>query len=331
MMVDNLLIYGFALGASGAGALAVAINGSRWSLLDRPNERSSHERVTPRGGGIGILAAFIGSSILCSVPIFFWVPAALVAFVSFLEDRFELSVSIRLFMQFFLALTFLVCITGGRFDDMALPVRGLIVLFYLIFVVGTANYYNFMDGINGIAAITGIVAFGLLGCYSSRMGGESAWTILSFSVMAACVGFLPFNAPRARVFMGDVGSVLLGFVFACLVVSMASSLMDFVVLSGFLFPFYADELVTLYERIRDGESLIKPHRRHLYQVLANEGGVAHWRVSAGYGLVQLLVGLSVWQSAGAGPWSPLVILSVFFVAFVLVNNRVKKHYRSLGI
>jgi len=101
----------------------------------------------------------------------------------------------------------------------------------------------------------------------------------------ACGGFLPFNLPKDRVFMGDVGSILLGFVYACLVVCFAKTFGDFVVLIGFLFPFYADELVIMYVRIRDGQSLTLPHRRHLYQLIANELNISHWKVSAAFGVL----------------------------------------------
>ena len=93
--------------------------------------------------------------------------------------------------------------------------------------------------------------------------------------------------------MGDVGSILLGFVFAGMVVFLSGNLLDFICMAGFLFPFYADELNTMIVRLRDGENLTKPHRRHLYQLLANEYGIAHWKVSLGYGLFQLIVGISI--------------------------------------
>jgi len=113
----------------------------------------------------------------------------------------------------------------------------LLILPLAVFIVGTANYYNFMDGINGIAAITGIVAFCLLGFYGSLNGRDPAMIALCFALAFACAGFLPFNMPAARVFMGDVGSVLLGFVFACIVVLFSNSFSEFVVLASFLFPF----------------------------------------------------------------------------------------------
>ena len=165
--------------------------------------------------------------------------------------------------------------------------------------MGTANYYNFMDGINGIAGITAVVGFGLLAFYASTSGAEHSFVILSICIALSCLGFLPFNMPKARVFMGDVGSILVGFLFAAMVVMLSKSFLDFVCLAGFLFPFYADELTTLYVRIkdefpsgrmnscgiRDGwmDRLMKPHRRHVYQLLANEMGIEHWKVSVGYG------------------------------------------------
>ncbi len=327
MMVNNLSIYGLALAAGGAGALAVAIFGKKWALLDKPNERSSHQRAVPRGGGIGILAAFIVCSLLLSVPPGFWVPAAILALVSFIGDRFEVSVSIRLLAQFFMALCFLY-FAGGihvkSFPWVVLPV------FYLLFIVGTANFYNFMDGINGIAGITGMVAFGLMGAYGVLNGKDAAMITLCLCLVWACVGFLPFNLPRARVFLGDVGSILMGFVFACLVVRWAASFSEILVLSGFLFLFYADELVTLVERLCDGESPTRAHRRHLYQVLANEGGLAHWRVSTGYGLAQLLIGLVVWKVGDSGRLPLLGVLILFLIVFIVVNNKIKDRYLPRG-
>ena len=90
--------------------------------------------------------------------------------------------------------------------------------------------------------------------------------------------------------MGDTGSILLGFVFASMVTWLSDSLVNFLCLVSFLFLFYADEITSSIIRLKDGENLWTPHRRHLYQILANEYGVAHWKVSLGYGLAQLFVG-----------------------------------------
>jgi Fuc2NAc and GlcNAc transferase len=133
----------------------------------------------------------------------------------------------------------------------------------------------------------------------------------------ACLGFLPFNLPRARVFMGDVGSILLGAVFAGLVFLASHTLLDFLCMASFLFPFYVDELTTMIFRLRAGENLTQPHRRHIYQLLANERQIPHWRISAGYGFFQLLVGVSVLFAKTFGVAVVLAVLASWFVLFVL--------------
>ncbi len=115
---------------------------------------------------------------------------------------------------------------------------------------------------------------------------------LALVLASSCLGFLPWNVPRARVFMGDVGSILLGFVFALYVVVWSRSFADVLMFIAFMYPFFVDETITLWTRLRCGDSLKTAHRRHVYQVLANQMGIAHWRVSLGYGGVQMLVGVT---------------------------------------
>ena len=284
-------IWGLCLasGVLGAGgAWLVARWGKRLSLIDKANHRSSHEGVIPKGGGIGILAAFFLASWVLGLPFLFWIPIGLTALLSLYGDRNEIPPKVRLCVQFvagFGLLSALYYWEGRGWSGY------LLMPLFAIFIVGTANYYNFMDGINGIAGITGTVGFGLLACFGALSCGSPPLMMLAVCMGLACLGFLPFNMPKARVFMGDVGSILLGFVYAGLVVGLSHSLTDFVVLCGFLFPFYADELTTEFVRLRDGENLLKPHRRHVYQLLANEMGIDHWKVSVGYGFCRRLLGL----------------------------------------
>ena len=127
-----------------------------------------------------------------------------------------------------------------------------------------------------------------------------------------------------KVFMGDVGSILLGFSFAAIVVILSKSILDFVCLAGFLFPFYADELTTMAARIKDGENLFKPHRRHLYQLLANEKGIAHWKISIGYGLAQFIIGITILLLRPFGISMVLFLLAAYFIAFIIVSSAVRK-------
>ncbi len=290
-----------------AGAWLVSRYARRIGLVDMPNERSSHDRPTPKGGGIGVVLAFVAVSVFWGLPAGFYLPATALSLLSLLGDRADIRPLFRLLVQFSAAFLVLASLDGlasysmfGALLSGGGLAAGIAFILASIFVVGTANFYNFMDGINGIAAITAIVGFGLLAAYGMACQKDARLVMLCLGLAAACAGFLPFNVPKARVFMGDVGSVLLGFVFAVMVLAFSADLTEFALLAGFLFPFYADELITMVERIRDGWSLTKPHRRHLYQVLANEAGIAHWKVSTGYGILQLVCGIVFWKASKHG-------------------------------
>lgn len=305
----------------GVGAWLIGHYGNKMGLTDEPNDRSSHKEPTPKGGGIGILVAFLFAAIVVGIPLLFWLPAAILGVLSFLADKLDFSAKVRLLFQFTASAVLLV---GTRL--FGLSPMNLVILFIpmVIYFVGTANIYNFMDGINGIAAITGIVGFGLLAFSSFLSNADTSFTALSISLVMSCLGFLPFNFPNARVFMGDVGSILLGCLFGGIVVVLSKSILDFVCLASFLFPFYADELTTMAVRIKDGANLLRAHRRHLYQLLANEKGIAHWKVSLGYGLLQAAVGLSVLWVKPLGLTPVIVLLAVWFLAFFVFSALIRR-------
>lgn len=317
------LTYITSLILGGVGAIAANRIASSIGLLDRPNERSSHSSVIPKGGGIGILAAFLFGSVREGLPGLWWIPAAGLAVFSLVGDRMEVAPKLRLISQFVAAWFFLYSWDRHIVD----PINGMIlVLVMSIFLVGTANFYNFMDGINGIAGITGLVGFGLLGVAAYASGYELATGTVAVCLSLACLGFLPFNMPKARVFMGDVGSILLGFVFAQMVILFSRNFLDFVCYTSLLFPFYADELTTIVVRIRDKQNLFRAHRRHVYQLLANEGGIEHWKVSTGYGLIQLFVGVSVLMIGALGMIPALLLLLAYSTLWVYGSARVRKRY-----
>jgi len=335
--MEKLLLLSFVLGT--VGALGVYRFGDRFGLMDHPSGRSSHVRVTPKGGGVGILTAFGMLSLVMQISWLFWLPSILLALLSFLGDRVELSPKLRLALQFFCAFCLLsaielpLIVLDSLLGSLVPKAIGGIVLWGIggIYIVGTANFYNFMDGINGIAAISGLIAFGFLGIVTRFLGGDAGLGILAFGLSAACLGFLPLNIPQAKVFMGDVGSILLGFVFAGLVLWIAKDLTDLACYAGFLFPFYADELITMGKRIRDKESLTKPHRKHLYQILANEGQIAHWKISLSYGAVQVLMS-SLFLLAR--PYGLLPVLSIWVTAsfiFFFSSLYLNKRYSLLSV
>jgi len=331
--MDNLILYLSSLVLGGAGAWLITRWGGGFGLLDKACDRSSHEGVVPKGGGVGILAAFLLSSWLLGLPILFWMSAGLISLLSLYGDRREISPKIRLIIQFIASIGLL---SGLFFWEGRGGTVYLLIPFFSIFMTGTANYYNFMDGINGIAGITGGVGFGLISFFAVFSGNSESIANLSVCMGLACLGFLPFNLPKAQVFMGDVGSVLLGFVYAALVVGLSDSLNDFLVLCMFMFPFYADELTTLYVRIKKEypliknnqmagliNSLMRPHRKHLYQLLANEMRIEHWKISLGYGVLQIVVGIGALVLGRYGNLMVLFFGGGCFVGVMILSHIVR--------
>ena len=302
-----LLLLSFLSGYAGAWGA------SCFGFVDLPTARSSHRAPIPKGGGVGILGAFLFAGWIYNITPFIILPATTVSLVSLADDRRDISPAIRLVVQFLAAL-----VTVAAFSW-----NWWYVILASVFVVGTANFYNFMDGINGLAGITGVVGFSLLGWYGQEAGHPHAYSMLCFAVAVSCCGFLPMNLPLAHVFMGDVGSVLLGFVYAVIVLKFSNNSVEFLLLISFLFLFYADVLVCLLERLGQGEALTRAHRSHLYQFLANECGYAHWQVTLAYMLAQICVALCAWRAAQYG----VVFLSAWLVfcmsVFILLNHQVK--------
>jgi len=280
------------------GSILVANRGIVWGLVDSPNERSSHRIPVPKGGGVGILVVFTTGALWWNIPWTLWIPACIVSLVSLLGDYREISFKIRLVAQVGSAAVFSSSIFfGTSASEVSLWISVLLYVFGVLFITATTNYFNFMDGINGIAGLTGMIAFSLFGLYGLFDSKDTAWVVTAFGISIACIGFLPLNFPRAKVFMGDVGSVLLGFLFASWVLCYSQSILEFLFLISFLFPFYADELSTLIVRIKDRDRLTKAHRRHIYQILANQAGFSHTFVTLAYGFIQIVIVILAWFAA----------------------------------
>lgn len=310
------------MGCGCIGAWLISRYAAHLGLMDIPCGRSSHACPTPKGGGAGILAAFVLFSFWGSLALLTLSAATILALISFQGDRQELAPFFRLLVQFSCAALALWGVGCASTPELSWW-RFLLVPLALIFIVGTANFYNFMDGINGIAGITGMIAFTGLAWWAFAMDRTDVGTA-SLALGASCAGFLPMNIPRAKAFMGDVGSVLLGFCFGLFVVALSSSILDFLVLCSLLFTFYADELCTMLQRLKQGDSFFQPHRKHLYQVLVNEMGLAHWKVSLGYGIVQAMIfGITLLLSP-YGLFTVWTTLLLFFGLWVLVDAKIKR-------
>ena len=287
----------------------------RLEIFDVPNERSSHSRPTPRGGGIGLVAMTLlglaSSQLLWQLTswrklIFYLGAAALIAVVSWLDDLKSLSAKARLLAQ--LVAAGLVIAEWGYWEKVSLPVFGNIYLgplglcLTLLWIVGLTNAYNFMDGIDGIAGGQALVA-GLGWAMIGWMIDDRFVFAMGGLLAASSLGFLFYNWHPAKVFMGDVGSAFLGFTFAVIPITTsysASTNRSFMPLIGFLliWPFIVDTGFTLLRRLSQGENIFQAHRTHLYQrmVLA---GYSHEVVSliyVGLALIGSILSLLITRS-----------------------------------
>lgn len=257
---------------------------SRFHILDQPNVRSLHTQPTPRSGGLGILTAvyLCGTAAIYFAgqpqdPFYIWMAGSsfLVAGISYADDRFTVPSGVR-FVIHALAASALVFggVVIGRLQlpglELALPYwAGVIVT--LLFVVWMLNLYNFMDGMDGFAggmAVFGFGTFAVLGL----LAGVAFFAVLSLIIAAAALGFLVFNFPPARIFMGDVGSSTLGFVAASMSLWAAHErLFPFWIAVLVFSPFIADATVTLLRRLWRREKIWQAHKTHYYQRLVQAG------------------------------------------------------------
>lgn len=302
-------------------------HGERWGFNDVPNERSSHTAPIPKAGGIGLVVSMIISASLLRLPWIFVFTALILAVLSLYSDKYQISLGLRLVGQFICAAAVCVIVFAVKQDIEGTLVYVILLILAMIFIVGTANYYNFMDGINGLAVGAGMIAFLLLGIFSLMVKKEISWGTYAISISVACIGFLPLNFPRARVFMGDVGSILLGFVFAIIVLWNSDSIRDIIVQSAFILPFYADEINTLVMRMVNKERIGDAHRRHVYQLLANQAQIPHVYVASIYWLFQIGIGaasLLLRKKSTYLVGMIVIVLIVFNVFSMIIRYRLEK-------
>lgn len=314
----SLFILSFIMGIAGAGLIFILRD--KIGIYDIPNHRSSHQKAIPKGGGIGILLAFVISCLILWIPFYFWIPSLFISLISLWGgDKHLLSPGQRLVFQFSCSLVFLIFYL---FSIKAAFFSYFLCIPLSVFIVGTSNFYNFMDGIDGIAGITGGIGFSLLAFYSALNGNYEPYGILSVVLACACFGFLCFNMPKAKVFLGDIGSILLGFTFACLIILLSDNIRDFLVMIGFLSTFYFDELFTMIIRIRSGDSLIVSHRKHIYQLLVNELSFSHCKIALTYGAIQLMVGITLISASSDLLY---LLLSYGVYSIILIGAAIKIH------
>jgi Fuc2NAc and GlcNAc transferase len=283
------------LGVALAATWLIAKNASRLGLIDVPNDRSSHERITPRGGGLGIVAGVAAGILLLTA--FGTGPnqqldtlllgAAAIAALGAIDDFHPLRAGYRLLAHLLVATAVVIALGGvGRLPlpwPLDVSVGWLAMPFAVLWLVTVTNFYNFMDGIDGLAAGQAVAS-----CIGIAVAAWSIGAVQFALVLAAsAIGFLVLNRPPARIFLGDAGSTSLGFAIAGLPLLAPAGqrpMALFAVAVG-LSLFLLDSVETLLRLARAGHRIGTAHRSHSYQLLARtprrRGVVARSLVAAG--------------------------------------------------
>lgn len=248
------------------------------NILDCPNQRSSHLVPTPRGGGIVfpilwclcILILCFSSFIELSCLYIFIPPVFLVGCVSFLDDKYQISARCRFLTQMIAAVYVLVILGDFPFlslGSVTIHWSWFGYIFMMFALLWSTNLYNFMDGVDGIAAIEALFVFGF-GGYFIWCAGGSGFAYIIWSAASIVLGFLLWNKPPAKIFMGDVGSTFLGFlVMLFAIIGEKKYNVPFLVWMILYGVFWFDATVTLLRRLIRGDKWYIAHRLHAYQRL----------------------------------------------------------------
>lgn len=313
----------------------------KFNIIDKPNERSSHSSIVLRGGGIiFLLGAWVWSFAFGFQYPWFLLGLTLVAGVSFIDDIHSLPDSMRLVVQFTaaaLAFYQLGMLSSEWFETNGLLVGGLLILLALIVYVGATNVINFMDGINGITAGYALaVLFPLLAincgfkCLNELQGvyfDQSLAVVTILSVLVFCIfNFRPKG--RAKCFAGDVGSIGIAFIMLFLIGKVIIATGDLTYLI-FLLVYGVDGVLTICHRIMLHENLGEAHRKHAYQLMANELKIGHVKVSLLYMAMQLVVSLGFIYVCPDNVFSHWMYLIGAFLLLAVAYVLFKKKYYHL--
>ena len=275
----------------------------RFNIIDKPNHRSAHTEITLRGGGIVYPIAFLLFFItsvwgkLVHLPLhdqaaenhnylIFGVGLLLLCIISFLDDLYDLSSKIRIVFHI-ISVSFLLAFLNAF---VLLPIWAIPVLY--IVIIGILNAYNFMDGINGITGLYSLVALLSLLYVNENLINFVAHDFIIYPILG-CLVFLFFNfRKKAKCFMGDIGSMGIAFWVVALIglLMMKTGEIKWIL---FLAVYGVEVISTILERLKLKENIFEAHRRHLYQLLANEKKISHLKVSTLYAAIQFIINVVV--------------------------------------
>jgi Fuc2NAc and GlcNAc transferase len=308
------------------------------AVLDVPNDRSAHTVPTPRGGGIAFvivitaaLAALLSAGyyppelvlplMCCSIAM---------AVLGLWDDISSLSAKFRLLLQFSISIAFVVflpVIPLLNIGGYLLPVE-ICAPLYVVAMVWLTNLYNFMDGIDGIAVSQGLTALAIAACVVV-VSGNFFWLLLLACIFGGVLGFFPWNWQSAKIFMGDVGSSYLGFVFACLMLLSAEEVgvwTWFIILGLFV----ADTAATLGVRFLAKQNVFDAHQSHIYQQLARYLG-SHQKVCGLLLLVSIVWLAPLALAAASSSNNAWLICTFAYVPMLYVALRYSAKYYKISL
>ena len=294
---------------------------NKLNIIDKPNERSSHSRVTLRGGGIvfwiSVLMYFVISGFANP---WFFAGLTLISAISFADDITPQSPKLRLVVQFVALL--LMCMQWQLFDY-----SWFFVVLALIVGVGVMNAFNFMDGINGITggySMAVLVSLWYVNNYQIFFVDND----LIYIVFIALLVFNFFNFRiKAKCFAGDVGAVSAAFILIFMLGLLIVKTGDFSYIA-FLLVYGVDSVLTIIHRILLKENITEPHRKHLYQLLSNEMKVPQLLVSSIYAVLQLLISFGFIVFHSVSLWYLVTAAALLTVVYVIIKRKYFHLHRS---
>lgn len=310
-------------------------------LLDHPNERSLHTQPTPRTGGIAILAAVIATSSLAlfldNFPLYnagLIIAVLLIAIFSYLDDRSGITVPTRLIVHGIAALFIImggetlvaIYLPGLRWDLS----DGVGVIVTLLFLLWMTNLYNFMDGMDGFAGGMTVFGFTTLAIVGWEAGNDY-FIISNLIIAAAAAGFLVFNFPPAKIFMGDAGSSTLGMLTAAqLLWADKTHIMPLWIGIIIFSPFIVDATVTLIRRLVLHEKIWLAHKTHYYQRLVLLGWGHKKTVLVEYSLILFCCGSALFVSRlGINlQWITVGMICIVFILFIQYVNIAERRMKA---
>ena len=285
----------------------------RFNIIDKPNQRSSHTCITIRGGGIifflGMMVYAIWSGF--SYP-WFLLGLSMISVISFIDDIAELSPKARLVVQF--TAMFLMFYQWGM---TAMPIWYIAIT--LIVCTGIINAYNFMDGINGITGGYSLAVLLPLAFINSRVDFVDQDMIITAIISVLVFNFFNFRK-KAKCFAGDVGSVSIAFIVLFFLGKLILHTENPVYIM-FLAVYGIDSVLTIVHRIMLKENISKPHRKHMYQIMANELRIPHVVVSSVYMLMQMVISFGLIMYVGNIYFYAMGILMVLAMGYVIFMKR----------